>query len=193
MNKTVSSFDPATGIYTGEVQLDDSDISPMEPGVFLLPGNTVDIKCPVAPAGHQARFVQGEWVIEEISYAAVIPERPPEIPYQPIAIDPAAFLNLPLPKKATAEDEQTRLMNVVQSYMDTMAQGFGYDTIASAITYAEEPSVQKFQDEGKAFRAWRSLVWNCCHNLLEEVQGGKRSIPDEQQLIALLPLFDCSA
>lgn len=190
MNKTVSSFDPATGIYTGEVQLDDSDISPMEPGVFLLPGNTVDIKCPVAPAGHQARFVQGEWVIEEISYAAVIPERPQEIPYQPIVIDPAAFLNLPLPKKATAEDEKTRLMNVVQSYMDTMAQGFGYDAAASVISYAEEPAVPRFQQEGKAFRAWRSLVWQRCYEILAEVESGTRSVPDEQQLIALLPLLE---
>ena len=50
-----------------------------------------------------------------------------------------------------------------------------------------DTGVQKFDDEGKAFRAWRSAVWAKGYEILAEVQEGKREIPTEEELIAELP------
>lgn len=78
---------------------------------------------------------------------------------------------------------------VVQNLMDVKARAMGYDNIGSAITYAEEPAVAKFQSEGQALRAWRSLVWAACYAVLDDVKAGKRAVPTDAELLALLPEF----
>lgn len=89
-------------------------------------------------------------------------------------------------KKAWKLAERQKI-SVVQDYMDSTAKELRYDGIASAVSYAEEPSVPKFQEEGQAFRAWRSLVWAKCYEILDEVNDGKRPIPSDEELIAELP------
>lgn len=78
-------------------------------------------------------------------------------------------------------------MAVVQRHMDAHAVTFGYDNLVSVISYAEEPSVPRYQDEGKAFRAWRSLCWLRCEEVLGEVRAGERPAPTDDELISLLP------
>ena len=80
----------------------------------------------------------------------------------------------------------TRTVKLVQNYMDGMARSLGYDDIKSAVTYAEEPSVVKFQNEGRAFRQWRSLVWAYCYEKLAEVQAGA-PMPTLEVFMAGLP------
>lgn len=75
----------------------------------------------------------------------------------------------------------------VQRHMDTAARQAGYDNLQSAVTYAEEPAVPKFQAEGQAFRAWRSLVWARCYELLAEVQAGEREPLTAAEVLAELP------
>ncbi|MFU7365767.1 hypothetical protein ACM74C_08050 [Pseudomonas aeruginosa] len=75
----------------------------------------------------------------------------------------------------------------VQLEMDQRARLFGYDDIKTAVTYAEEPSVARFQDEGRAFRAWRSACWDHCYTLLATVKAGERELPSVAQLLAELP------
>lgn len=75
----------------------------------------------------------------------------------------------------------------VQSHLDTAAKQFGYDDIKSAVTYADEPAVLKFQQEGIAFRVWRSLCWAYCYAQLDAVQNGERQQPTSEELIAELP------
>lgn len=75
----------------------------------------------------------------------------------------------------------------IQKHMDDGAKEYGYDGIATAVTYAEEPIVQRFQDEGRAFRAWRSLCWATCYQLLEEFQNGNIDQPTIQEVINALP------
>jgi len=77
--------------------------------------------------------------------------------------------------------------DAVQVHLDKLAQGYGYDSIASAVTYAEEPSVPKFQAEGIAFRALRSLSWAYCYAQLDAVTAGARAQPSVAELIAELP------
>lgn len=80
----------------------------------------------------------------------------------------------------------THFIELAQDLLDSKAQSYGYDDIRSAVTYAEEPSVPKFQEEGKAFRTWRSLVWAHCYALLDQVQNGG-AVPSDETFLADLP------
>jgi hypothetical protein len=82
---------------------------------------------------------------------------------------------------------QAGLALAVQEYLDRTARSWGYDNILAAATYAEEPAVSQFQLEGRALRAWRSLVWAACIVVLGEVQRGLRSAPTLDELMAALP------
>jgi hypothetical protein len=78
----------------------------------------------------------------------------------------------------------------LQKYMDAQAQARNYDDIATAITYADEPAVPRFQAEGQTFRAWRSLVWDRCYGLLEQALSEEIPIPTDVELIELLPALE---
>lgn len=75
----------------------------------------------------------------------------------------------------------------IQSHLDAVAQSWGYDSVYTAATYAEEPAVKAFQDEGKALRAWRSRVWAAARQTLADVQSGKQPAPTIEEMIASLP------
>lgn len=81
----------------------------------------------------------------------------------------------------------------VQQHLDSTAWLYGYDNLISAITYAEEPAVEAFQIEGQAFRAWRSLVWIKCREVLAQYKAGERPAPTLDELIGELPLLDLPA
>lgn len=75
----------------------------------------------------------------------------------------------------------------VQSHLDELARTQGYDNIMTAVSYADEPAVAKFQQEGAAFRAWRSNVWAYVYAQLAAVQAAEREQPTPAQLVAELP------
>ncbi|MFJ3685547.1 hypothetical protein [Pseudomonas sp. NPDC090208] len=77
----------------------------------------------------------------------------------------------------------------VQNKLDFAAQAAGYDSIATAVSYAEEPAVAKFQNDGKALRAWRSLVWQYVYQQLDAVLSGQRDQPLIKELLDELPVL----
>lgn len=87
------------------------------------------------------------------------------------------------PPPPTAEQIMQRLAARVQQWLDEQARALGYDDIKTAITYADEPAVPKFQQEGQAMRRLRSLAWARYYEILNEVKAGQRSIPTEEELI----------
>ena len=115
-------------------------------------------------------------------------------------LDDPAFLSL-LPTGSVAiTDEQVAearrpssgetlvaFTTAIQNHVDAVAQAWGYDNVYTAATYADEPAVKVFQDEGKALRAWRSRVWAAARQTLADVQSGKQPAPTINELIASLP------
>jgi hypothetical protein len=75
----------------------------------------------------------------------------------------------------------------VQNLLDAEAIAAGYDSIHTAVTYADEPAVPKFQQDGIALRTRRSLVWAKCYEILGEVISGQRQLPTVDELISELP------
>ena len=90
------------------------------------------------------------------------------------------------PPPPTAEQIMSRLKTRVQFWLDGQARALGYDDIRSAVTYAEEPAVPRFQQEGQALRQLRSLAWARCYEILNAVQAGRRPVPTEAELTAEL-------
>lgn len=97
---------------------------------------------------------------------------------------------LQAPQPATPEQIIEAMRTAIQAHMDAAAQGYGYDDVKAAVTYADEPAVPKFQAEGQAFRAWRSLVWAHAYGVLDEVQAGTRPQPTVEELLAELPVLE---
>lgn len=101
------------------------------------------------------------------------PEVEPEVEYVPTQEEIEARI-------------QKQLTDAVQHVLDAKAQELLYDSCLSVCSYIDT-GVQKFDDEGRAFRAWRSQVWAKGYEILAQVQEGKREIPTEEELIAELP------
>lgn len=95
--------------------------------------------------------------------------------------------------RAPATQAVTAITVAVQAHMDEQARTCGYDDIKSAVTYADEPAVPKFQAEGLVFREWRSLCWAHCYAVLDTVNAGERAIPTATELIAELPPLELPA
>lgn len=165
MEKIVSQMDEG-GYFVCAVSADES---PLEPGVFLIPGGAIDILPPKEiKVDKRYRIDKDGWLEEDIPK----PEPKPE------------------PEPLTPEQIKAGKVWLVQFHMDSAAREFGYDDISNAITYAEEPAVPKFQEEGRAFRSWRSLVWKRCYEIFDEVSGGSREIPTDEELLSEIPKLE---
>ncbi len=91
-----------------------------------------------------------------------------------------------LPVEVIQARIQKQLTNAVQRVLDSKAQELLYDNCLSVCSYIDT-GVQKFDDESRAFRKWRSAVWSKCYEILDLVKSGEREIPSEEELIAELP------
>lgn len=91
------------------------------------------------------------------------------------------------PPPLTYAQEVELFRSAIQQHLDAAAVAAGYDDIKTAVTYAEEPAVPKFQTEGQAFRAWRSLVWQYGYAQLDAILAGERERPPIGEFIAELP------
>ena len=93
-----------------------------------------------------------------------------------------------VPYGDTPEEVQAMLTAKVQKYLDTTAQKLGYDSCLSVCSYVDT-GVAKFDEEGEAFRKWRSAVWAKGYEIVAEVQAEAREIPTEEELMMELPLL----
>ncbi len=95
--------------------------------------------------------------------------------------------------QASEQELAAMFEQAVQANLDGAATMRGYDNISTAISYAEEPAVPKFQNDGRAFRTWRSLVWAYAYEQLAAVKAGEREQPSVDGLLAELPALDLPA
>lgn len=91
--------------------------------------------------------------------------------------------------KAQIDILQSQYLEQVDKLINSKAISYGYFSIDTAVSYADEPSVPKFQIEGQALRQWRSLVYLSCYQLLTQAYEGTIEINNFNDLRALLPKF----
>jgi hypothetical protein len=148
------------GIYTGTADADDA--APM-------PERSTPTK-PMKLTGTQvAQWQGGAWA--KLSARPAVPE--PELSQEPSAAEISKLYE-----------------NAVQAKLDGAAQTARYDSIATAVSYAEEPAVPKFQADGRAFRTWRSLVWAYAYEQLAKVLAGEREQPTIDAFLLELPALE---
>ena len=78
-------------------------------------------------------------------------------------------------------------IDAVQEALDAKAVEMGFTNIFTAVTYADEPAVPAFQEDGKKLRAWRSLVWEYTYTKLAEVKTGVTPIPSIEDVLDGMP------
>lgn len=94
---------------------------------------------------------------------------------------------------ATEKELAGMFERAIQALLNDSAVARGYDSISTAISYAEEPEVERFQKDGIAFRKWRSLVWAYAYEQLAAVTSGDRAQPTVAEFIAELPKLELPA
>lgn len=77
----------------------------------------------------------------------------------------------------------------VSAAMEAAAHAKGYDSLLSAISYAQQEAGAPFQAEGAAFLAWRSAVWQHAFAVLAEVQAGTAPMPTPAEAVAAMPVL----
>lgn len=105
--------------------------------------------------------------------------------------DGAVYLEDDAPVEPYAEKKKRitdELSLVTQEFLDKQAQEYGYDDCKTACTYVDT-GVARFDAEGKAFRQWRSAVWEVCFDIVAEVVDDGCEMPSEDELIAEFPTF----
>ena len=98
-----------------------------------------------------------------------------------ITDEEAEALSAPLPTQAQII---AALEAAVQAHMDAQAQGAGYDSLLSAVSYAGSA---KFGAQAAAFIAWRDACWSYCYAIEAAVQAGTQTVPTAAALVAGLP------
>lgn len=132
-------------------------------------------RLPAIPSGQEEALIEN-WIVATPGLHAYIDGE--------VVEDPTLAARYATARRA---EQISALTAAMQLHMDTVAHAAGYDSIASAVTYADEPAVAKFQAEGQALRAWRSQVWATCYAGLDQVMNGTRAMPTAAEIIAELP------
>lgn len=131
-----------------------------------LPSRSTSLKPPKTTGKKVAQWMGGEWAVLDAVPSPLMP-------------DPAEVSKL--------------YENAVQAKLDGAAIAARYDSIATAVSYAEEPAVAKFQNDGIAFRAWRSKVWAYAYEQLALVLSGGREQPTVEAFLLELPALELPA
>lgn len=91
-------------------------------------------------------------------------------------------------ENVTIEETVIRYRAAVGRHIDQQAQAFGFDSIVTAASYADEPADPLNQSYGQALRAWRSKCWVKCRAVLDEWQSGGLE-PSIEDVLSQLPKF----
>tara|TARA_R110000803_G_scaffold169604_2_gene232630 strand:+ start:929 stop:1375 length:447 start_codon:yes stop_codon:yes gene_type:complete len=93
---------------------------------------------------------------------------------------------LPYVEPLPTQDEYTA---AIQKHLDELAVANGFNSILTAVSYADEPSVKSFQDLGIAMRAWRSLVWESAYTSIASFEESSEPQPSIAEVLAGLPSY----
>ena len=85
--------------------------------------------------------------------------------------------------RVISRDELLRSLTIdLQVHLNRTAQAMGYDSLASAISYAEDDTVPAWQAEGQALRTWRTTCWSWFYRLTSGTE-----LPTWAELLPQLP------
>ena len=77
----------------------------------------------------------------------------------------------------------------VSAHIEQTARQFGFDSVLTAVTYADEPTDELNQAYGKGLREWRSRCWEAVREAINTRQNGGEDFSVDD-LIKSLPKFE---
>ncbi|MNL32397.1 hypothetical protein D3C87_1542450 [compost metagenome] len=92
------------------------------------------------------------------------------------------------PSGPSFEERAAVLLLVVDAHLNAAARAHGYDSILSAALRAALPA-SPFHAQGLAFGHWMDAVYAKCYEVLGQVQGEEIAEPNQEELIAMLPVL----
>jgi len=91
------------------------------------------------------------------------------------------------PPAPTLADATAALTADVQTWLDATAQGNGYDSLASCISYIGS-TITQWQADAVAALAWRDAVWQACFLWQQSaIANPPTTFPTSAEVIAQLP------
>lgn len=163
------AFDPKTRAYLG---ITHADPSPRERGEFIAPAFATLVAPPELKAGQLA-------ILDADDKTWRVVDLPPEA----IAAAEEAAAEMTIQAKIEQWRKWTR------ERLDAIARAAAFDSMDEAVSYAEEPSVPRYQILGRALRNFRSLTWAAFDSLESTVRASGPAPADRQALDATLPAF----
>lgn len=88
----------------------------------------------------------------------------------------------------TDDEKVSEFRAAVGRYIDEKAQGFGFDSVITAVSYADEPASPRLQSVAAMIRRDRSIAWDYCQSELDAWQAGGPE-PTIDGILAGLPPF----
>ncbi|MCL1855686.1 MAG: hypothetical protein FWF86_08130 [Clostridia bacterium] len=93
-------------------------------------------------------------------------------------------------QKPAPEEERAAMRRgfgaAVNDYMNSFAKERGYDSMASAVSYAGDEDPQ-FALEGEYCKTMRSRIYRAAGDILDAVLAGSRPMPTRKEVFAELP------
>lgn len=152
------------GVLVGTTEADES---PLEPGVFHLPGGCVFEPPPPFDEGMRARWADEAWLVEPIPSA-------------------------PEPEPGEEPDPLDAYRLAIQWHIDATARARNYDSGITCASYVSS-TVAAWAAEAAAFVAWRDAVWLYAYGEMDKVTNGERPQPGVADLLAELPAMSWPA
>ena len=132
--KTVYSFHPVSREYMGSVQLTESDESPLEPGVYLIPAGCVEVPPPTHGAGEYLEFSGDAWSVKTIPVPEQKATSEPLVPSPPTPLEQIRALEA---QYADAQAKLTRQSLLVlaldKACADPLANGMTREQVHAAL------------------------------------------------------------
>lgn len=93
---------------------------------------------------------------------------------------------MPEPVEPTLDDLVTQTKSMISSWLDSVVQDKGYDSIVSCASYATSTD-ETFRGEAQSAIAWRDAVYRRGYEILADIPEG---VTTPEQVMALLPQPD---
>lgn len=146
-------YDYRTHVYLGSAT---ADADQMHPGNYIIPAFATSLPPPPEQSGHVPVFnmEKNKWEMK-----------------------PTKEVSAQLSAQLSAPQRIGVLRQQVQAMADAAAVSQGFDSMAEAVSYADEPAVPEFQEKGASLRAWRSVLWKAFEDMEREFKSGEKAIP----------------
>lgn len=175
---TVFSYDPNSGVYTGETI---AQRDPMNEGEYLMPPNSTREAPPKCESGYTAIYRNKAWrIVPDLRGTKYYNAEGQEFTIKEagVVVPEGHFL-----QKPEIKDD---LRAYTQRFLNEKAEEKDYDSDMDLLTYRSS-SNKTWAKEAKLFSDWRDKVWLEYYKIKEKVESGEMDHPYYNEFKSMMP------